>query len=66
MKKSFAMVYAISFILFISFVMAFVIKISSYSPRIMKDLTLYTQGKILLHDAKELSKYFFISSLFRG
>ncbi|HEG2580787.1 TPA: hypothetical protein SCV07_000071 [Campylobacter lari] len=53
MKKSFAMVYTISFILFISFVMVFIIKISSYSPRIMKDLTLYTQGKILLYDAKE-------------
>ncbi|ECW8953913.1 hypothetical protein F5R70_00425 [Campylobacter lari] len=66
MKKSFAMVYTISFILFISFVMTFVIKISSYSPRIMKDLTLYTQGKILLHDAKELSKYFLHQAYLEG
>ncbi|OCX42263.1 hypothetical protein A7X81_03475 [Campylobacter ornithocola] len=58
MKKSFAMIYTIFFILFISFVLIFIVKIASYSPRIIKDLALYTQGKILLHDTKELSKYF--------
>lgn len=65
-KKSFAMIYTIFFILFISFIMAFIIKISSYPPRIMKDLTLYTQGNILLHDAKEFAKYFLYQAYLEG
>ncbi|MBX2078150.1 hypothetical protein I9T54_01165 [Campylobacter peloridis] len=58
MKKSFIMFYTIFFILFISFLCFFIIKLSSYPPRIIKDFAFYTQAKILLHNSKELSKYF--------
>ncbi|CAM4097188.1 hypothetical protein [Campylobacter armoricus] len=66
MKKSFAMIYTIFFVLFVSFALLFIIKISSYPHRIMKDLTLYTQGKILLYDSKELSKYFLYNAFLEG
>ncbi|AJC86401.1 hypothetical protein [Campylobacter sp. RM16704] len=66
MKKSFAMIYTIFFILFISFMSLFIIKLSSYPPRIMKDLILYTQSKILLYDSKELSKYFLYQAHLEG
>ncbi|MBF7049247.1 hypothetical protein IY972_02040 [Campylobacter volucris] len=58
MKKSFAMIYTIFLIIFVSFMVLSAIKIASYPPRIMKDLIFYTQGKIILFDAVELSKYF--------
>ncbi|WP_291952874.1 hypothetical protein [Campylobacter sp.] len=58
MKKSFVMVYVVFLIMSIAFLSLFVVKISSYSSRIMKDFILYTQGKILLYDSKEMSKYF--------
>lgn len=58
MKKSFAMIYTIFLIIFVSFMVLFAIKIASYPPRIMKDLIFYIRGEIILFDAVELSKYF--------
>ncbi|QOR00618.1 MULTISPECIES: hypothetical protein [unclassified Campylobacter] len=66
MKQAFAMVYTIFFIMFVAFVLVFVVKISSYTPRIMQDLILYTQGKILVLNSKEMSKYFLYQAYLEG
>ncbi|WP_279176681.1 hypothetical protein [Campylobacter insulaenigrae] len=58
MKKSFVMIYVVFLVIFISFLSMFIVKTLSYSSRIMKDYIFYTQGKILLYDFKEISKYF--------
>lgn len=66
MKKAYILLLALLALVFFSFVLLLNLNISSYAPRLIKDLKLYLQANILAQDSKELAKYFLYKAQTEG
>ena len=58
MKMGYILVMSLLLLVFVSFFVVFWLQISSYTPRHIRDLSLYTQAQILAHDSLNLAKHF--------
>lgn len=66
MKRGFVLLMSLILLVFVSFVAVLSLQISSYSPRQIKDLRLYTQGQILAHNSVDLAKYLLVKAKAQG
>ncbi len=58
MKRGYILVMSLLLLVFVSFFVVFWLRLSSYTPRHIRDLSLYTQAQILAHDSVNLAKHF--------
>ena len=62
MKRGFILLMSLLLLVFISFFVVLNLQISSYTPRHIRDLSLYTQAQILAQNGLNLAKYFLIQA----
>ena len=66
MKRGFVLLMSLILLVFVSFVAVLSLQISSYTPRQIKDLRLYTQAQILAHNSVELAQYLLVKAKAQG
>ena len=66
MKRGFVLLMSLILLVFVSFVAVLSLQISSYAPRQIKDLRLYTQAQILAHNSVDLAKYLLVKAKAQG
>ena len=66
MKRGFILLMSLLLLVFISFFVVLNLQISSYTPRHIRDLSLYTQAQTLAQNSLNLAKYFLIEAKKQG
>lgn len=66
MKRAYVLLMSLILLVCVSFFVVMNLQISSYTPRLIKDLSLYIQAQILAQDSKELAKYLLIQAQKQG
>lgn len=66
MKRAYVLLMSLILLVCVSFFVVMNLQISSYTPRLIKDLSLYIQAQILAQDSKELAKYFLTQAQKQG
>ncbi len=66
MKKAYILAISLLLLVFVSFFVVINLQISSYTPRFVRDLQLYTQAQILARGGKDFAKYFLMQAKKQG
>lgn len=66
MKKAYILAMSVPLLVSISFFVVANLRLSSYAPRFVRDLSLYTQAQILASKGKEFAKYFLVEAKKQG
>ena len=66
MKRGFILLMSLLLLVFISFFVVLNLQISSYTPRHIRDLSLYTQAQTLAQNSLNLAKYFLLEAKKQG
>lgn len=66
MKRAYVLLMSLILLVCVSFFVVMNLQISSYTPRLIKDLSLYIQAQILAQNSKELAKYFLTQAQKQG
>lgn len=66
MKKAYILVMSVLLLVSVSFFVIINLRLSSYAPRLIKDLSLYTQAQILARQSVEFAKYFLVEAKKQG
>lgn len=66
MKRAYILLMSVLLLVSVSFFVVANLHLSSYAPRFVKDLSLYTQAQILAHNGKDFAKYFLVQAKKQG
>lgn len=66
MKRGFILLMSLLLLVFVSLFVVLNLQISSYTPRHIRDLSLYTQAQILASNSLNLAKHFLIEAKKQG